>query len=169
MDIVIAVIAAAGALVGVGVGQFLTQRSDRKREEMDRRLNAGAGVLASIPEMSRRLTNLANLESDAGVDRAHPAMVDYHRSAIRWNAALSQGLAFLLPEQTDALLEIDREVDRLLDEATSKGWGRTEFRDERKKLGRLSLAFINDLRVSAGLGKIDAESIWSWAANPARD
>lgn len=168
-DIAVAAIAALGALLAVWVAQRLNVRSERERVRVDRRLSAGAEILAAIPDISRRLTNYMYLEPEEKNNRENTIIKEFHHIAIKWNAALAQGLAVLLPHQSSYLLEMDREVDRLLDLANETQWRRMDFRGERKRLGELAVLLINDLRVSADLGRIETPSIWNWADEYAKE
>ena len=166
VDVVVAVIAALGALLAVWVAQRLTDQTEHRRTQIERRLEAGAEILGAVPEISRSLTNYAYLPLEQKADRSSAVITRYHESAIRWNGALAKGLAVLLPHQSSFLLEMDREVDRLLDLANFRQWERLEFRPKRERLGELALDLINDLRNSADLGRLETHSIWSWAEEP---
>ena len=62
---------------------------------------------------------------------------------------------------------LDREVDRLLDQAMARAWSRTDFRQERRQLGRLAAEYLNIARTAAGSPKIPLHSIWTWDTDPA--
>jgi hypothetical protein len=87
----------------------------------------------------------------------------YLEAVTRWNSA-RYAAALIAPASEIALLdEIDRELDRLLERATSRIWTSQEFRSERQNLGSLSARYLATVRENAGESPIRLQSLWQWA------
>jgi hypothetical protein len=57
---------------------------------------------------------------------------------------------------------LDREADRLLSRAHEKPWTRSEFREERKLIGRMGADYLKTARRVAGFPEIELASIYTW-------
>ena len=158
-----AVVGALGAFVAILIAQALSNRSAARDNLRDRRLDSAGEIISALHELNRRLTNVAYVSDSRSRDPTDPEWVAYHQSAVRWNTAISTGLAYLSKADAARLLDLDREVDRLLDLAMFRSdWERGSFRTERLSLGRDALTFINAVRREAGEEDLELVSIWSW-------
>jgi hypothetical protein len=62
--------------------------------------------------------------------------------------------------------DLDREVDRLTQRAMEKSWPRTEFREERRWIGRLAASYLNAPRAEIGWPPIPIDTVWAWDESP---
>lgn len=108
------------------------------------------------------MIDLAYLEDKRGDARGQAAIASYHEATIQWNSSMYAALLVSPPAAAQLIPEIDREVDRLLDEAMAKSWSRTSFREERRVLGRLAAGYLHTIRELSGLPDIDLPSVWTW-------
>jgi hypothetical protein len=88
-------------------------------------------------------------------------------ATVGWNNALCGALLIAPPSVAAKVPQLDREVDRLVDLAAARTWTRTEFRQERARLGRMVAEYLKLARSLAGLPDIELPSIWTW--DPAND
>lgn len=168
--------AVVGALVGAGVagvlspiGAYLvalTMDRRAKQAEITRvRLETAREVLAALQHLNRKLINIARHEDPAGLPDTSPLWVEQLEAATRWNSA-RYAAALVCPHDQLALLdELDREVDRIFDEALAKRWTGREFRPVREELGRRGARFLAGVRAETLDSPLDPiETLWAWKA-----
>jgi hypothetical protein len=149
-------LAIAGGLVGV----FATDRRERSRWRRDAQLRISTELLSSLQEVIRQMIDLAYLAEKP--PRGSPEYAAYHKATIGWNSSIYAALLVSPPQVVDLVQDLDREVDRLLDRALEKPWSRTDFREERRALGRLAADYLNASRVETGWSSIPLKSVWAW-------
>jgi hypothetical protein len=149
------VLAIAGGLVGVA----LSDRRERSRWLRDSQWQASVNLLSALQLVVRRMTNVAYQDSN---DTTSPTSVAFIEAMLEWNSAIYGALLAVPPRVAAEIPNLDREVDRLLDVAVTKAWTRTDFRQERVKLGRMAADYLKLSRKLAGLADIDLPSIWLW-------
>jgi hypothetical protein len=154
-------LAISGGLVGVG----LSDRRERSRWLRDTQLQATTNLLSALQLLVRRMINLAYLSPSESVDPTSPVVAAFHE-AVEWNKALYGGLLIAPPDVAAEIPELDREVDRLVDLAVASVWTRSDFRNERTRLGRMAAAHLKLARTVARLPDIDLHSIWAWDNEP---
>jgi hypothetical protein len=119
-------------------------------------------LLASLQALMRRMIDVAYLPDKRG-DAAQGAVIPrYHDATISWNGAMYEALLVSSPRLATLIPPLDREVDRLLDEAMGKQWSRDGFRTERINIGRLAAEYLRAARSEAGLPHIELSSVWAW-------
>ena len=152
------------AIMGGLLVALTSHRRERRRWHRDSQLQASVALLTALQTLVRRMIDLAYLEDKRGDSRGQAAIASYHEATIEWNSAMYAALLVSPPASARLIPEIDREVDRLLDEAMARSWSRTRFREERRALGRLAAGYLHTTRDLAGLPDIDLPSVWTWEA-----
>jgi hypothetical protein len=155
-------LAISGGLVGIG----LSDRRERSRWLRDTQLQATTNLLSALQLLVRRMINLAYLSPTESVDPASPVVAAFHEATVEWNKALYGALLIAPPGVATEIPELDREVDRLVDLAVASIWTRSDFRNERTRLGRMAAAHLKLARTVARLPDIDLHSIWAWDNEP---
>jgi hypothetical protein len=185
MDVVTAILttliggllAISGGLVGVA----MSDRRERIRWLRDSQLQASTSLLSALQLLVRRMINVAYLDPSVWGDQesrdpekrkdkdplASATVAAFVEATVGWNNALYGALLIAPPSVAAKIPELDREVDRLVDLAVAKIWTRTEFRQERARLGRMAAEYLKLARNLAGLPDIELPSIWTW--DPASD
>ena len=151
-------LAVAGGLVGIA----LSDRRERYRWLRDSQLQASTNLLSALQLLIRRMINVAYLDPDESRDPTSSAVAAFNEAVVVWNNAQYAALLVTPPAVAAQVPALDREVDRLLDLACAQSWTRLEFRQERKKLGRMAAEYLRLARRLARLPDIDLPSIWTW-------
>ena len=151
-------LAIAGGLVGV----FATDRRERNRWRRDAQLKVGTELLSSLQEVIRGMIHLAYLTEKPPQPTLTPAASTYHEASVKWNSSIYAALLVSSPKIADMVQDLDREVDRLLVRAMEKPWSRSEFRKERRSLGRLAATYLNASRAEVGWSPIPIDTVWAW-------
>jgi hypothetical protein len=152
-------LAIAGGLVGV----LATHRSESSRWRRDAQLRASTELLSSLQEVIRRMIDLAYLtEKPTRGSPAGRTPSAYHEATIGWNSSIYAALLVSPPDLAALVQNLDREVDRLLERALEKQWSRTDFREERRGLGRLAANYLNASRAEVGWSPVPIDSVWAW-------
>ena len=157
-----ALVGGALAIAGGLAGAFATDRSERSRWRRDAQLRVSTELLSSLQEVIRRMIHLAYLTEKPPQPTLVPASSAYHGASVGWNSSIYAALLVSPPKIADMVQNLDREVDRLLEQALEKPWSRAEFREERRALGRLAAAYLNASRAETGWSPIPIETVWAW-------
>jgi hypothetical protein len=160
--------ALVGAIVGgilTGLGSLIValtvDRRGRRQHERQLQLDAAKEVLGSLQNLNRKLINIARHPLD-GVAQDEPLWAEQLDAATRWNAA-RYGAALVCPASQLVMLDaLDRETDRVFDQALSRQWTGREFRSERERLGQLAADCLVEVRRDVGLPAVEIESLWAW-------
>ena len=150
-------LAIAGGLVGV----LATHRSETSRWRRDAQLRASTELLSSLQEVVRRMIDLAYLSEKPARGAPRTASA-YHEATIGWNSSIYAALLVSPPQLAVLVQNLDREIDRLLDQALGKQWSRADFREERRALGRLAADYVNASRAEVGWSPAPIDSVWAW-------
>jgi hypothetical protein len=175
-SILAALIGGLLAITGGLVGIALNSRRERTRWLRDAQLAASTNLLTALQLLVRRMINVAYLDPAVWRDpvsldpkkwkdqdpATSPEVGAFVEATVGWNNALYGALLIAPPSVAAKIPELDREVDRLVDLAVSQIWTRTEFRQERAKLGRMAAEYLRLTRSLAGLPDIELPSIWTW-------
>jgi hypothetical protein len=170
-------LAISGGLVGVA----MSDRRERTRWLRDSQLQASTSLLSALQLLVRRMINVAYLDPSVWADQesldpekrkdkdplSSATVAAFVEATVGWNNALYGALLIAPPSVAVKIPQLDREVDRLVDLAVTKSWTRTEFRQERARLGRMAAEYLKLARSLAGLPDIELPSIWTW--DPAND
>lgn len=113
--------------------------------------------LAAQPEEGRRLGDIVI---------GTPLRADYDLAITAWNSARYGVLVGMDQRSAQLVLELDREIDRLIDAALARHWTRSEFRGERRRTGELMAEFIEHTRIRAELSPLDLTTVWTWDITP---
>jgi hypothetical protein len=152
-------LAIAGGLVGV----LATHRSESSRWRRDAQLRTSTELLSSLQEVIRRMIDLAYLtEKPARGSTTGRTPSAYHEATIGWNSSIYAALLVSPPNLAALVQNLDREVDRLLERALEKQWSRIDFREERRRLGRLAANYLNASRAEVGWSPVPIDSVWAW-------
>ncbi len=151
-------LAIAGGLVGVA----LSSRGERYRWLRDSQLRASANLLSGLQLVVRRMINVAYVDPAESRDQASPVVAAFNEAMVVWNNARYAAMLVTPPKVAEHVDKLDCEVDRLVDLACAQSWTRQEFRQERKKLGRMAAEYLRVARQRAGLADIELPSIWTW-------
>lgn len=144
-------LAVAGGLVGIA----LSDRRERYRWLRDSQLQASASLLSGLQLLIRRMIDVAYLDPAESRDQTSPTVAAFNEAMVVWNNAQYAALLVTPPEVAGQVSELDREVDRLLDLACAQTWTRLEFRQQRRRLGRMAAEYLRVGRRRAGLPDID--------------
>jgi len=156
-------LAVAGGLVVAIAGD----RGERRRWRRDTQLKVNVELLSALQSLMRRMIDYAYLQEDKRDSEHSSRLVEaYHEATIVWNSAMYAALLVSPQEVTARIPGLDREVDRLLNQAWAKSWSRTDFRRERRQLGRLAAEYINIARTASGFPEIPLNSVWTWDTDP---
>lgn len=151
------------AIAGAFVGAFATDRRERSRWRRDAQLRVSTELLSSLQQLITAMIHLAYLTEKPS---ARPALVPgsqaYREANADWNSSTYAALLVSSSKIADMVQGLDREVDRLLARALEKPWSWTEFREERRLIGRLGAAYLNAVRAETGWSPIPIESVWAW-------
>jgi hypothetical protein len=162
-SIIGAVVGGLLAILSGFVVILATNRREGREWTRDTQLKLSADLLAALHSLSRRVLDLAFMPTDAKYDRSRPERALYHEATIEWNSALSAALLMGSPEFTGHIMQLDKEVDRLLGLALQRQWTWDEFRPKRTELGEMGATYLNLVRRKAELKELDLKSIWAWA------
>lgn len=150
------------AIAGGLAGPFATDRRERNRWRRDAQLRVSTELLSSLQEVIRRMIHLAYLTEKPPRPTLTPAASAYHEASVNWDSSIYAALLVSSPKLANMVQKLDREVDRLLERAMEKSWSRTEFREERRSLGRLAATYLNASRAEVGWSSIPIETVWAW-------
>ncbi|MCA1675245.1 MAG: hypothetical protein LC799_24665 [Actinobacteria bacterium] len=156
------VLAVAGGLVVAVAGD----RGERRRWRRDAQLKVNTELLSALQGLMRRMIDVAYLPDKRRGEHPSEVLKAYHEATIAWNSAMYAALLVNPQEVVARIPGLDREVDRLLDQAMAKSWSRTDFRRERRDLGRLAADYLNVARTASGSPKIRLDSVWTWDTDP---
>jgi hypothetical protein len=152
------VLAIAGGLVAV----FASDRRERSRWRRDAQLKVGTDFLSALQVLTRRTIELAHLTNKLQGEDTGLALSAYREATIGWNSAIYAALLVSPPKAAGLVADLDREIDRLKEQALAKQWSRDDFREERRLLGRLAAEYLNVLRGEVGWSPLALESVWTW-------
>jgi hypothetical protein len=157
------VLAVAGGLVVAISGD----QGERRRWRRDTQLKVNIELLSALQGLMRRMIDYAYLQEDKrGSEHSSRLVEAYHEATIVWNSAMHAALLVSPQEVAARIPGLDREVDRLLDQVQAKAWSRTDFRRERRQLGRLAAEYLNIARTASGFPEIPLNSVWTWDTDP---
>lgn len=163
LTLLAALIGGGLAIAGGFAGAFATDRRERSRWRRDAQLRVSTELLSSLQQVIRRMIHLAYLtEKPPQPTPLVPAATGYHEASVVWNSSIYAALLVSPPRIASMVQDLDREVDRLLEQALDKPWSRMEFREERRSLGRLAAAYLNASRAETGWPPIPIETVWAW-------
>ncbi len=140
-----------GGLLAIAGGLLVALTSDgreRRRWRRDAQLKASVQLLAGLQALMRRMIDVAYLADKRAESRAS-VIQRYHDATVVWNGAMYEALMVSSPGLAALVPPLDREVDRLVDEAMDRQWSRADFRAERLTIGRLAAEYAD----SAGAGR----------------
>jgi hypothetical protein len=157
-----ALVGGALAIGGALAGALATGRGQHDRWRRDTQLRVSTELLSSLQQMIRRTIHLAYLTEKPSRDTPIPGSSPYYAASGNWNSSIYAALLVSPPKIADLVQDLDREVDRLLEEARKKQWSQNDFREERRALGRLAAAYLNASRAETGWSPIPIETIWAW-------
>jgi hypothetical protein len=155
-----------GGLLAITGGLLVTLTSDRRERQRWRRdaqLKASVELLTALQTLVRRMIDLAYLADKK--DPSSAVLPRYHDATVGWNSAMYEALLVSPPKLAGLIAPLDREVDRLLDQAMDRPWTRLDFRAERIAIGRLAAQYLQAARAHAGLPPIELASVWTWHEN----
>jgi len=156
----------AVAIFGGLAGALATGRGERDRWRRDTQLRVSTELLSSLQQLIRRIMRLAYLTEKPTISPAVKATAlaaqNYFDASASWNGSIYAALLVSPPKIAKLVQELDREVDRLLEQAMSRPWSQAEFREQRRALGRIAAKYLNASRAETGWRPIHIESIWSW-------
>jgi hypothetical protein len=122
--------------------------------------------LTSLQSLIRQMINLAYLPDKRNGVGADAVISRYHEATVEWNSRMYAALLVSAPELAELVPVLDREVDRLLDQAMARQWTRNDFRTQRLELGRLAATYLRTARRLAALPPVDLMSVWTWDKGP---
>ena len=123
-------------------------------------------LLNSLQEVIRPMIHLAYLTEKPPRPTLTFAASAYHEATVKWNSSIYAALLVSPPKIANMVQDLDREVDRLTERAMEKSWPRTEFREERRSIGRLAASYLNASRAEIGWPPIPIDSVWAWDESP---
>jgi hypothetical protein len=158
--------ALVGGLLAIVAGLLVASaadRGERRRWRRDAQLKASTDLLSALQTLVRRMIDVAYLE-DKRLENTRTTQViqAYHEATISWNSAMYAALLVSSPALPERIPGLDQEVDRLLDLAAARKWTRSEFREQRRSLGRLAAEYLNMARAGSGASKIRITTVWTW-------
>jgi hypothetical protein len=164
-----------GAILGVVVTWVLTGRSERRQWKRDTQLQASVDLVNALQLLIRRMINMAYLGEESGSyesrdfkdrrpknEHAVEAISRIDDAQIEWNNAQHKVMVFNPPEVVALIPALDREADRLLNQAHARAWTRSEYREERRTIGRMAADYLKTARRVAGESEIELASIYTW-------
>ena len=162
VTLIAALIGGGLAIAGGLAGAFAADRRERNRWRRDAQLRASTELLSSLQEVIRRMIHLAYLTEKPSRPTLTPVASTYHEASVDWNSSIYAAMLVSSPSIVNMVQGLDREVDKLLEHAMEKSWSRSEFREERRSLGRLAADYLNASRAEIGWPPVPIESVWAW-------
>lgn len=144
------------------MGALATGRGELSQWRRDAQLRASTDLLSALQELVRRMIDLAYAADKPTRTDPEALSTAYREATIRWNSSIYAALLVSPPKLAALVQALDREVDRLVDIAMEKPWSRTDFRHERRALGRLAAQYLNASRAETGWSGSRLDSVWAW-------
>ena len=164
MEAVLAALVGGALTISGGfVVVIATERREARRWRRDSQLKASTDLLSALQSLVRCVIDVAYLDDKRGVE-ARMVLSARREAATAWNTAMYAALIVSPSGVADQIRILDREVDKLFEQAIARRWSRDEFREERRMLGRLAAQYMNTARTMAGLSGTQINSVWAWDA-----